>query len=197
MLNVLGLISSAQSIVVAFMVGNLTDIATNKNYSIIPRFFTVVLVTFFITFIAELIFNRLKTDAIQTANTTFRIKIFKGMINRSTEENTDALSFLTNDFKLLETNRFNSEIEIFINFYTLILALGYAIYLSWTLTIIVLVGSFLPMIASGFFQKPIQNASEDWSNSNNKYVNHTKNFLAGTDTFKLYGRQNEAVAKNA
>lgn len=53
------------------------------------------------------------------------------------------------------------------------------------------------MIASNFFQKPIQQASEKWSEANSQYVNQSKNFLAGTDTFRLYGCQDQAVKRNA
>ncbi|BDR57123.1 ABC transporter [Xylocopilactobacillus apis] len=181
----------------AFMVGNLTDIATKGTYQSIPRVITITLVAFLITFASQLMFNYLKTDAIKTTNTYLRSKVLKGMLNATTEDNAEALGFLTNDFKLLETNRFGAEISIFINLYTMILALGYGIYLNWLITIIFIIGSCIPMIVSSIFQKPIQKSSENWSKANTKYVNQTKNFLAGTDTFRLYQKQDQAVARNS
>ena len=59
--------------------------------------------------------------------------------------------FLTNDFKLLETNRFNAQIEIIMQIFSLVLALGYALAVNWLLTLLFLVGSFIPMIVSNVF----------------------------------------------
>lgn len=80
--------------------------------------------------------------------------------------------------------------------FSLVLALGYALAVNWLLTLLFLVGSFIPMIVSNVFQKPIQESSEKWTSANSKYVNQTKNFLAGVETLHLYDGQNQAVAKN-
>lgn len=47
-----------------------------------------------------------------------------------------------------------------------------------------------------FFQKSIQNASENWTEANGQYVNQTKNFLAGSETLRLYNGQESAAKKN-
>ncbi|MCZ0847890.1 ABC transporter transmembrane domain-containing protein, partial [Brevibacillus laterosporus] len=149
-----------------------------------------------ITFLASLIFNRLKTGAIQEANITLRLGILKGMLKQSSDENTNSLGYLTTDFKLLETNRFDAEIEIMMQAYMIIFALGYALSVNWLVTLLFLIGSCLPMIVSSFFQRKIQTASENWTNANDKYVSHIKNFLAGSSTLKLYDKQDNAVKKN-
>lgn len=76
------------------------------------------------------------------------------------QENASNLGFLTNDFKLLETNRYDAEIGILIYSYTVVFAMAFALYLNWQLTIIFFIGSVIPTIVSTFFQKPIQNAAE-------------------------------------
>lgn len=83
------------------------------------------------------------------------------MLNQNAEENTNSLGFLTNDFKLLETNRFNAQIEILMQGCTLLMALGYALVVNWLVTLLFLIGSFVPMLVSSLFQKAIQSASEN------------------------------------
>lgn len=194
-LNVTGLIYSTENIIMAYIVGSLTNMATGKQFAKVPAFFVQILVALTIVLAANLIFNYLKADAIKQTNTRLRTKVLSGMLLNKEEDSTN-LGFLTNDFKLLETNRYEAEIEILINCYTVILALAYALYLNWGITLIFLIGSVLPTIASNFFQKGIQKASNEWTSANDKYVSQTKNLLAGTGTFNLYGKQDNAVKQN-
>lgn len=119
------------------------------------------------------------------------------MLNGTLSENTESLSFLANDFKLLETNRYDAEISMLNNIFTVILSVGYGLYLNWLLTLIFLFSSFIPVVISNFFQKPIQRSAKNWSQTNTKYVNQTKNFLEGADTFFLYQKQDQAVLRNS
>jgi ABC-type multidrug transport system, ATPase and permease components len=179
----------------AYIVGSLTNMATNKQFDSIPRFFVQILIALLIVLISNLVFNYLKANAIKQTNTRLRSNVLKGMLTKQQEDSSD-LGFLTNDFKLLETNRYEAEIQILINLYTVVLALLYAFYLNWSLTLVFLIGSVLPTIASNFFQKPIEQSSKDWTVANDKYVNQTKYLLAGTEVFNLYNRQNNAVKQN-
>ena len=80
---------------------------------------------------------------------------------------------------------------------TLLMALGYALVVNWLVTLLFLVGSFVPMLVSSLFQKAIQSASENWTKANSDYVNQTKNFLAGSQTLRLYGKQDNATKKKS
>lgn len=191
-----GFIASCSTIISAYMVQTLTNIATQKKWDQVGNFLIIMITGFLLTFIASLIFNCLKTAAIQETNAYLRTNIFKGMLNTDRDENSDGLGFLTNDFKLLETNRFDAQIEIIMQACALVLALGYALSVNWLVTILFLVGSFVPMLISNFFQKSIQNASENWTKANGQYVNQTKNFLAGSETLSLYNGRENAAKKN-
>ena len=57
---------------------------------------------------------------------------------------------------------------------TLSLSLAYALYINWTLTLIFSSVRVFPLVASNFFQKPIQEAAEQWSTANSSYVTTTK-----------------------
>ncbi|GAA3637449.1 ABC transporter ATP-binding protein [Lactobacillus hamsteri] len=192
----LGFISNFNAILLAYMVQTLTNIATQRNYSNVGKFLIIVISGFIIAFLAGLLFNRLKTNAIKETNIYLRKNIFKGMLAEDPDKNIDGLGFLTNDFKLLETNRFDAQIEITMQIFSLILALSYALTVNWLITLMFLVSSCVPMLASGLFQKVIQNSSEKWTKANSKYVNQTKNFLAGSETLQLYEKQENAAQKN-
>lgn len=160
---VLGLIASFQNIIMANIVQTLTNIASNKSWDKITQFLVVIVTALTVTLVASLSFNRLKTTIIKEVNIYLRTRIFGGMLEEDKDKNNNSLGFLTNDFKLLETNRFDAQIEIIMQSFSLILALGYALAVNWLITLLFLFGSFVPMFVSNIFQKPIQESSEKWT----------------------------------
>ncbi|WEV50714.1 ABC transporter ATP-binding protein [Lactobacillus sp. ESL0731] len=193
---ILGIVASTENIVMAYMTGTLVNIGTTGQLQKLPRFLVTICLLFLVVFCAKLGYNYLKNDAIRQTNSTLRTKIFNGMLHEERAENSAGLSFLTSDFKLLETNRFGAEINIAMSSCMLVLSLSYAFYINWLLTILFFVGSAVPMFVVGFFQKPLQKASDSWTDANEQYVNQTKNFLAGADSLRLYRRQQSGVVKN-
>lgn len=155
-LVILGIIASTQNIVMAYVLETMTNALADKNLHALPHMFLVALILFLIVLVAELGYNYLKNNAVQEVNTSLRTKILAGMLETSKEDNASALGFLTNDFKLLETNRFNAEINIAFYFVTVVISLIYALYINTILTIFFLIGSALPILASGLLQKPIR-----------------------------------------
>ncbi len=144
-LNFFGLIYSTENIIMAYMVGSLTNMATKKEFSALPQLFIQLVVILTAVLISNLIFNYLKADAIKTTNVKLRTSVLKGMLTSKHEDSAN-LGFLTNDFKLLETNRYEAEIQILFYSYTVVLALGYSLYLNWMLTLVFLVGASLPAV---------------------------------------------------
>ena len=104
-LNVFGLIYSTLNIFAAYMLSNLINMATKRQFSVLPSLVTQIIVALTIILISGLLFNYLKTDAVKQINTKLRTKVLKGMLLNK-EEDSSNLGFLTNDFKLLETNRY-------------------------------------------------------------------------------------------
>ena len=133
---VLGLIASFQNIIMANIVQTLTNIASNKSWDKITQFLFVIVTALTVTLVASLSFNRLKTTIIKEVNIYLRTRIFGGMLEEDKDKNNNSLGFLTNDFKLLETNRFDAQIEIIMQSFSLILALGYALAVNWLITLL-------------------------------------------------------------
>ncbi|MFD0704287.1 ATP-binding cassette domain-containing protein [Alloscardovia venturai] len=196
LLTVLSLLSSAESIAVAFMVASLTAVATNGNVKELPKIVVEVIIFLLIVLISQLGYNYMRTDAVRYVNQFLRKKVLRGILSSANGNESEKLGFFTNDFKLLETNRFGAELNIVSAAFTLILSLTYALAMNWVLTLVFFVGSCIPLVASNFFQKPIQRASEVWSKANEGYVAKTKNFLSGAATLKLYRQEDSAVARN-
>ena len=80
------------------MVQTLTNIGTQRRFGDLAQFLVIVIGAFIATFIASLIFNQLKTSAIQETNTTLQAGILKGMLGQTSEENTASLGFFNYRF---------------------------------------------------------------------------------------------------
>ncbi|GAA6112754.1 MAG: ABC transporter ATP-binding protein/permease [Apilactobacillus sp.] len=195
LLNVFAILASLSDLVAAYVLSNLINMAVSKSLSHMVQFLLFGIVLLLVTFGSQYIFNYFKTDVVRSINTQVRSKVLQGMLNKRDDDSTE-LGFLVNDVKLLETNRFKAQITIISSAYTFVFALSYALYLNWLLTIIFLLGSAFPMVLSGMVQKPIQEASKDWSTKNDQYLNHTKSILNGKKDVFLYNRQEEATQSN-
>lgn len=146
-----GMVASLQNVVMAFMVQSLTNIATNRSWHNLTSVIAIVVISLVAILGASLLFNSLKTSAIKETNTYLRTNLFKGMLIEN--QGAKNLGFLTNDFKLLETNRFDAQVEIIMQAFTLIFALAYALLVNWLITLLFLLCSFVPMIVSGIFRR--------------------------------------------
>jgi len=195
-LSVTGILASTQGVIMAFIVGTLTNFGTSRSLNNLQLFLTQAIVLLLIVFVAQLLFNRLKANTIKSINVLLRRKIFLGMIECSTDNESNKLSFLTNDLKMIEENEINAEISIGMSAYILFISICYALYLNWLITLIFLFGSLIPMLISGLFQKKIEFCSREWSSSNQHYVTQMANFLNGADTIRLYNGQKSSSEKS-
>lgn len=196
LIALLGTIKSSEYVILAYIVGTLTNIATNHQLGRLPGFIAFVICTFVLLLLAELIYNSLRAGEVRSINIFLRRRILQGMLGRPGNENRESLGFLTNDFKLLETNRIDAEFDAILAVSTLTLALSYALYSNWILTVVFFAGSMIPVLASNLFQKPIQSASEKWTEANASYVGQVKNFIDASDCVRLYDRAEQVACKN-
>lgn len=77
-LNVFGLIYSTLNIFAAYMLSNLINMATKRQFSALPSLMLQIIVALTIILISGLLFNYLKTDAVKQINTKLRSKVLKG-----------------------------------------------------------------------------------------------------------------------
>ena len=94
----LGTIKSSEYVILAYIVGTLTNIATNHQLGRLPGFIAFVICTFVLLLLAELIYNSLRAGEVRSINVFLRRKILQGMLGRPGNENRESLCFLTNDF---------------------------------------------------------------------------------------------------
>ncbi|WP_412989239.1 ABC transporter transmembrane domain-containing protein [Pediococcus siamensis] len=191
-LNIVFAITSLDNLVVAFVISGMTNFATKKSFD---GFFNFVLVAIFSVVIIgafSILANSMEGNITKRINQKLRTQIFSNALNDKSKKQ-DYLSFLINDFKLLETNGLESEYSILKSVYAVIISAFSSFFLSWELTLVYVIGSLIPLVISNISQSPISRASDGWSIENKNFTNKTKEFLDGRETLNIYNGKNVAI----
>ncbi|WP_424320838.1 ATP-binding cassette domain-containing protein [Lacticaseibacillus chiayiensis] len=128
------------------------------------------------------------------------LKIKAAMANYLVDEadlasaQTSALSFMTNDLKMIETNGITSELTIINQIIVFVGAMIGAFAFDWLTALAFFVGNLVPLTVAHVVQGPLHKASADWSDANSRWTTGIKNYLAGRDTIRIY--QAQAVVKS-
>lgn len=104
-----------------------------------------------------------------------------------------ALSFMTNDLKMIETNGIASELAIINLLFIFGGAMIGAFAFDWMTALAFFLGNLIPLTVSRVARKGLHRASKDWSTANGHWTSGIKNYLAGRDTIRIY--QAQAVVK--
>ncbi|OLS10909.1 multidrug ABC transporter ATP-binding protein [Lacticaseibacillus casei] len=106
---------------------------------------------------------------------------------------TSALSFMTNDLKMIETNGITSELTIINQIIVFAGAMIGAFAFDWMTALAFFIGNLVPLAVARVAQDALHTASADWSTANSRWTTGIKNYLAGRDTIRIY--QAQAVVK--
>lgn len=74
LIALLGTIKSSEYVILAYIVGTLTNIATNHQLGRLPGFIAFVICTFVLLLLAELIYNSLRAGEVRSINVFLRKK---------------------------------------------------------------------------------------------------------------------------
>lgn len=194
-LGIFTIISNMENAVFAIIAGTLITFATKRNLYGFSRFCMFSIISLTIVYVALFIVNYLKADCIKCVNKKIRLNILYGVLN-SLNCSKQGLNFLTNDFKQLETKRFQTQLDMMSSVCNLIISLTFSFIINWKISALFLIGTLIPMIVTIFIQKPIKKASKKWSFFNSKYTNQIASFIKNPFIIRLYDAINLFVNKN-
>lgn len=102
------------------------------------------------------------------------------------KDSAQAISRLTNDFKLIESQYFLPIISMISNVMLCFVSLIYMIHFNAMLATIFIFFSFIPMFAPKFFSKRLSMLAKDWSAKNALFVQKSKDAFQGMEVLKTY-----------
>lgn len=102
-------------------------------------------------------------------------------------KSSDVLSFLNNDFKLLENNYYNAIFSSVYSFSVAIASFIYLISLNLLVGTLFVLFSFVTLFVTSQLQKSLENLSQKWTKSNAKTLNLVKGIIFGRNSVLIYG----------
>lgn len=118
-----------------------------------------------------------------------KLKVFKNILYKNSDETNDVsdnLSLILNDFKFIEDNYYLAEISFFSSVVSGLGALLFALYNNWLLTLIFVSFGIIPILTSNINQKYIKESSKKWADINQKLTNYAKDFFKNKLAIKVY-----------
>lgn len=190
------IILSMYNLVVSWLLQVIIDIVSGNSDMQLK---TVVLITTlsFLVFLASYALYRIaRPRYLQRAMTQYKEAIFSKMTEKnintfSTESTSEYISALTNDMKTIEDNYLDCVFTIVDYGVGFVGAVLLMLWYSPTLTIITILLSFFPLIASLPFTKKLSDAEYSVSEKNSFFVAMVKDILTGFSVVKGFRAENE------
>lgn len=102
------------------------------------------------------------------------------------KDSSEVISGLSNDWKLIETNYYQSIFSIMSNSMLFIVSLIYMLYMNALTSVIFIIFSFLPMIVPKLLNSKLKESANSWSSANEQYIKRIKEYLQGMSVLKAY-----------
>lgn len=163
----------------------MTDAAINSSMQEFLESAGIGFMGFILFMVVGLFMVKSKTKLIKKLNLSIKETMIEDIVYHSENQSND-LSFMTNDLKQLETKGLEAELFIVQLSFTALFSLVTSLYYNIWVTLAFVIGSIAPAILSMVYQKKIKQASSKWTQSNATYTNRLKDFFNGLETVRTY-----------
>ncbi|WP_164508072.1 ATP-binding cassette domain-containing protein [Lapidilactobacillus wuchangensis] len=180
------IIGNSISVVTGLMTSRFITAATNKSMTIFWQTILWGTAALLLVTAINLLMVRVKSQLIMEVNLKIKQTVLQSTARKQLDDSGDALSFMTNDLKLLETKGIENEINILGFVLEFLIAFIVALTMDWLITIAFIAAGLIPAALSAKFGSRIESASEAWSKSNSAYTGQLKNLFEGLAIIQLY-----------
>lgn len=191
--------SSIMSVVIADLLKELMDLAGGGSLGQLKGYLlrTLALAACFVAVL--LLLRTAKYNFMKRAVESYRNRAFEditaGSIGSFTKNNSsNYISALTNDVTSIESNYLLADFEILQMILTAVLSLGLMLYYSWSMTLVVIGLSILPIAVAMVFGSRVAEQEQEISDRNADFMAMVKDLLSGFGVVKSFQAQSEATA---
>lgn len=192
------LIEACFSIYIAFVLKNLTDIATSQDLSNIKTLI-LELILFIIGFILiGVLKSRFQNRYIGKAMCNFRNQCFKRLFeskyNIAYGQSTGKfISYFTNNMDSIQKNYVEGFLDIVSNTLLMLLGIFTMLYLNPLMAVVVILISFLPIIGAMLMSNKVASAEAIVSEKSKSYVEEVRDVFSGYTVIKSFGAEPETI----
>lgn len=186
------------TLVFAFLIQYLLDIASSGNAAELPNALYLALGLLVGSFVINILTLRckwafIKKAMLQYKNEAFQIIASKNISSFASETTSSYLSILTNDATVIEESYLRSIFSISGLSVSFLGAIALMFWYNWLMTLIVLFSCALPIGISILFAGKIAALQKEISNKNEGFVAVIKDILSGFTVIKSFRAENVAL----
>lgn len=180
------IIGNSISVVTGLMTSRFITAATNKSMTIFWQTILWGTLALLVVTLINLLMVRVKSQLIMEVNLKIKQTVLQSTARQQLADSGDALSFMTNDLKLLETKGIENEINIVGFTLEFLIAFVVALTMDWLVTLAFIAAGLIPAALSAKLGGRIEAASTAWSQRNSDYTGQLKNLFEGLAIIQLY-----------
>jgi len=174
------------------LLGNSLNIAQNGDIADFFNFFMHIAVIMAVLIISLFCANLVETRYQCKISAKAKNMLFSGILDNNMaffqeKKVSELSSALINSVGIIEQNYFSAFTSIIGACIALIISLAAILNINALILIFVLTASLLPIAVPAFTQKKMKQKMAEYSNELEIYTGCVKDYLAGRDTFKIYG----------
>lgn len=192
-------LDSAAYVGIAFFMKTLMDVAGNRDLQGLIQLLIVIAILL-PTYVGVIFLRRFaKNRFLERAARQYKEACFEGVLKKTRggfQKNSTAqpLSMLTNDYNTIEQNLLGGYFSIWNCLTQLVLGILSMLWLSWLLTIAILLVCMLPILVSMLFTPKLQKMERQVSQRNEGFVGFTKDIFSGFAVIKSFRAEKEIGA---
>ncbi|MGT2799532.1 ATP-binding cassette domain-containing protein [Streptococcus marmotae] len=182
------LIASLDGIVLSAVISEVTHFDSNSSVKDIIFFSMTSLVSYILVMLSGQLNTILKNKLLRELNIKIKDKYIKNRLESYpfSLDSSEIVSFLLNDFKLVESNYINVLFDVCYYVVTGVVSMAYLLYLNPIIATLFIIFSFLPMLPPRLFSQSLERKSREWSSSNENFTSTLKSLISGRRTLKTY-----------
>lgn len=189
---VMVVIGSFDGVIYAEIISRIVTFSSKSTVSDVITFALWVLTLRGLVFLAMNLAWVLKAQAVKVLNTKLKVNFFEGLFREPSSVTTsEAVSTLTNDYKMIESQYFTLIFEVFTHFVTLVTSIVYMLSIDFLLGIGFVLLSLVAFLPSALFDKKLKKRTVENSKANEDFVTLAKDTVTARDEVKIYRSEKE------
>ncbi|MDF7639863.1 ABC transporter ATP-binding protein [Lactobacillus sp. ESL0791] len=181
-------ISSFDGVILATATATIADFNRNSTAGQIILFIMLSVGAWIIVYVAMAVREALLNNAIKRLNTKLKENfIYQQLLSAHlATDAADNVSKLFNDFKLVETNYYRAAFNLVVDLAMAVVSAVYILWQNFSLGLIFIVFSTLPMLTPKLFGKVNIKASSNWQSASSIFTGKVTDLFRGLHTVKTY-----------
>lgn len=191
------IISAFDGVVLSMVISAVTRFTVDSSIGSLIRFSLGAILIYSVIMLANLLNAVLRSQLTYHLNMHVKDRYIANKLKKanSHSDTDEIVSFMLNDFKLVESNYLDIVLDVISMTVMGLVSMGYLLYLSPMVALLFIIFSFLPMLPAKLFGTRIEHKSVDWSQANESFTGSLKNIFAGRKTVRTYNAYDFATGQ--